>query len=202
MALCDSQAVRGMVKCLNINSPPSCMANSAYMGTSFLQCQEKVPTNPSDMHVPQTHARGQCKPGHEEKKNHSASYKEGPGEMGVGWLLMQPLSLKTFSGRGDLANAVGREHLYLRTCYHHQLPNPQGLPIRSGQETASKHLLCARHCARGRDLKVSKTQSLLQLSTYDVPISLHSLSHLTLTTAKCYKNHPHFTDDEKQTQRG
>ena len=135
------------------------------------------------------------------KKNHSASYKEGPGEMGVGWITDAPLSLKTFSGRGDLANAVGREHLYLRTCYHHQLPNPQGLPIRSGQETASKHLLCARHCARGRDLKVSKTQSLLQLSTYDVPISLHSLSHLTLTTAKCYKNHPHFTDDEKQTQR-
>ena len=97
---------------------------------------------------------------------------------------------------------TGREHLYLRTCYHQQLPKPQGLPIRSGQETASKHLPCARHCAGDRNSKVSKTQSLLQLSAYDVPISLHSLSHLTLTMAKRYKNHPHFTDDEKQTQGG
>ena len=63
------------------------MANSAYMGTSFLQCQEKVPTNPSDMHVPQTHTRGQCKPGHEEKIT-APPTKRALGKWVLGGLLM------------------------------------------------------------------------------------------------------------------
>ena len=128
--------------------------------------------------------------------------KRALGKWVWGGLLMHPCLWKlSVVDRGGLAKVAGREHLYLRTCYHQQLPKPQGLPIRSGQETASKHLPCARHCAGDRDLKVSKTQSLLQRSAYDVPISLHSLSHLTLTMAKSYKNHPPFTDDEKQTRK-
>ena len=112
--------------------------------------------------------------------------------MGAEWITDAPSSLKTFSGRQRGPGNDGREGALVP---QNLLPPPvpkcsKGRTITSGQETVTKHLLCARHCARGRDSKVSKTQSLPQLSAYDVPISLHSSSHLTLTMVKCCKNHP------------
>ena len=74
------------------------------------------------------------------------------------------------------------------------LPAPKSsksLTISSGQETTPSTFYVSGTVPGAGGSKVSKTQPLPQVSAYDMPIPLRSLSHLIPMIMKCHKNHPH-----------